>query len=54
MTNIYEAPMAKVVRFEAIDVITVSVTEPIDTPEKLTTWGKTISEFASSDCNLFI
>lgn len=52
MSN-YEFPMAKVVCFETIDIITASALNPDDTPEKLSTWGKGISEFNSVDFDLF-
>ena len=56
MTINYESPMAKVIDFEAIDIITLSVgenVEPTDTPEVLSRWGKSISEYASADIDLF-
>ena len=56
MTVNYESPMAKVIDFEAIDIITLSVgenVEPTDTPEVLSRWGKSISEYASADIDLF-
>ena len=50
----YEIPMAQVIHFETVDVITSSSTvEPIDTPDKLSTWGEGIGKFASAEYNLF-
>ena len=48
----YKAPVAEIVNFETVDVIAASIGES-DTPDKMNTWGKSISEYASEDYNLF-
>ena len=54
MAKIYEVPMAKVVSFETNSIIATSVVDPDnDSPDSLSTWGKSIGEFASTEVNLF-
>ena len=53
MVNNYEVPMAKVICFETINIIATSTGLGTDTPDTLKTWGKSISEYASADFDLF-
>ena len=47
----YISPVAKVVKFETVDIIAAST--PPDLPEVLNTWGDKIASYSSKSVNLF-